>query len=1312
MSSFIITTIIFNISYNYSDSIPVRYSDKREENSIFSTSEHNFSSPGFNSRGLPMSRSDSQGEPNNNLSNAKFIKLKLSGNSFLFGNFTPTDSIDWYKFNVTKGDNNGNNADRFYFSLTDDNTTTGVLMELFTPSPWPHKLVRSIVHDKDSGSPDPAMIDMVAPLDGTYYLKIIPNGLPTKANESYVLSYGRLKEATNAAYDNDNSFDSPFVKWVDPNAESVIISDYLSAVWDVHDHYNFTGYENQTLEIILSPPSTGDFDLYLYDNKSSKFINSSEKWGKGSGAQEYIKYKLPEDKEYYIRIVAKINDTKPVENEDNRGKYNLMFKSNVPPRWRKSSEEHYYMNEDSKPVSFDPGDLWIDLNNDKLDYLLWNYTSMTWEPRDDEQKVISSVNYKAFKIQIINKNIPTNPDIIIKITPFANKHGTTKVKIGAKDKPDGAYGEHNITVHIKPVNDPPILNNTLSWEDMLGTAFFGNNQVSIFELNHAKIKIDAFDVDNDNLTYIIDFEDDSSAFAKNFHIDSKTGIISFYADYRYIGLYNVNISVKDDGKSPDNLIDAKRVTFIITTYNVNRIPKTYLKSPLNGSTIRSSIPTFIWNVTDADTSFENISFSVYLSNDLIKILTLSNDVLLSVVSNNSQYTVSNPLVDKMTYYWTVVPNDGIFTGVCEDDYSYFYIDTSVEAPEVYLISPIHMTILNYTEVELQWDISYDGDDIVFYDVYIGNTPWNLNMEATVDVSRYKTEYLLFGRTYYWQVVPKVGIGLETIEGDKSQIWSFSIKKNHIPPIVYLESPIDKSILKTNNLSLTWSIDYKDHEKVEYRLQVANSTNFNNLSYVSIKSKTFHYLNNLVEGKYYWRVVPYINEVPGVVSDYWSFTIITQVDQPLVVLRSPLDNSTLNSTWIELKWKLEYTGPISLVSYDIYLDNRTNDTTFMTMVKKDYRQLFISFELNDYDTYYWRVVPKVRSDEGIIIGRFNKNVAKFSINSTYRPTPNPKFNFTLTPTVMKLSPGDSKNVKLHFNNNGNIDLLIQIKFESEPVDILIIKPETSIITLPVGGDDFIEFNIETPGDIEKKVCVITFECTLKDFGVSKKDVLTVEITEKESKEQDGIDIGSSIGILLVIVVIVILILLFLFKVIKRKKSISTTEKVEISDSDIDSEARVAAPDSADTIKTDDLEDGEEPSKKELEPEHEPTVEHITTEIAKPVSKSEGASVGLAKPAAAVAVPVMAAPAISEEESIAKAKPAKAKPTKAKHTKAKPAKAKIAKPAEPVKEDKVEKEDLDEIGLDKSNNEKSANENSEVNKKEKKSSDNKKNRDSKK
>jgi hypothetical protein len=1118
---------------------------------------------------------DADSEPNDHILDANLLNLKYNNNSYIFGNFSNTDQVDWYKFDAIKGDKYGNNADRFYFSLSDVATTTGVYMELYAPLPWPHKLIRSQVNDRQKQDQDPGLIELVAPLNGTFYLKICPNGTPVNSQETYVLSYGVTKEDTNAAFDDDNSFESPLVNWIEPHAESLVINEYLSAIWDIQDFYNFTGYRNQTLNIIMTPPMDSDFDVYIYHERSIDPLAISDKWGIGPDGVEIIDLKLPADGLYYIRILAKVNNTSPDDTNNNRGIYKLDIESNVPPLWHNKAKTHYYINEDAKHIFIEPEQQWWDLNKfDKIVYLIWNITLGDWEPRDKNDKIVSSVQYDLFEVQIVNNGSAQYPNEVLKILPNSNKFGISDIKLGAYDSPPEEYSEKNITIHILPLNDPPVINNTLFWEDQAQNAILDDDKITVFEFNTAQIKIDAYDLEEDSLSFSAQFIDNSTPFSKEFKIDSRSGVITFYADYKYIGMYEIIITAIDDGKTPDNQKSTRAINLRISSFNIDYAPKTNLITPINGSIVKNLRPTLVWNVTDYDTPITNISYKVYLSYDISEVISHSEDALISEVNVRTYILLSEDLMDSRTYYWTVIPYDGIFNGYCQDNYHSFKININVNAPSVRLISPPNNIILNNTNIELRWDIKSSVDSTVslMSDVYLGEGPNKLILIETITTNSYFPKDLKNKHTYYWQIVPKMESKSDFIEGEKSPVWKFSITKSHRPPTVNLELPRDNSILKYNYLSLSWKVEYESSEILDFEVYISKSQNFDDTPVGLVSEDTYYKVKDLEPGTFYWKIIPFVDDVPGIESEIWSFRIYPKVVQPIAIPKSPVDNSTITTTMTELKWTIDYTGSVAKVKYDVYLDSTTDDPAKMRLIEKDLRQLFTTpnEKLIDGKTYYWRVVPTIVIEDGIVVGDFFGTVGKFKVDTTFQPTFNPKFNFTIQPAFLEMKPGNSKKVTVTIINEGNMELEINISYLVEPNGLITLNLTSDRITLLPGEDEIIEIEIIVPEKIKQNVFVITVDCKADQISTSNKEIMTLEIGDVDEPVKGDESISIEVIILFVILIIIVLIILTILKSRSRKDQKQAGEnqklKDEIDDDKIGSEKtngtdRVPIPDDA-------------------------------------------------------------------------------------------------------------------------------------------------------
>ena len=1074
-----------------------------------------------------------------------FPKYDLVNKTDIQGNFSYGDTVDCYKFTAIKGDANGNNADRMRFWLYDINTASGVYMELYAPAPYTHKLAISEVHYVPNPKSSPGQFDIIAPVDGTYYIKVISNSPTPGSKDEYILTFYFVKEPTNPGYaPADNSFAQ--ARLVDiTKQDTTLPNQYLDPTWDIHDFYNFTGYKNQTLEITLKPQSTADYDLYLFDQLSVVPFRKSETTS--AGALEKIKVTLTETKTYYVRVWAKYNGT--IKPPNNYGWYSIEFKGNVPPLWIDSAKKYYALAEDAPPIYIEPEEVWKDLNiNDEIEYLLWNTTEATWEPRANNEVIISTVYYDNFKTQLINNGTIYIPDEVICITPLNNKFGISEAKLGAQDSPAGTFGIQNITIDINPLNDPPIINNTLKWNRFLPDELtIGNNKITVEEENDVKIQVTAYDVEGDSIT----FSDNSELF----DINPTTGLISFHADFTLIGPHKINITAIDDGTNPDQQSTTLTITLEIKGY-IDHRPKITILGPENNSIIKTLYPTLIWNVSDIDTDPDEITYDVYLSTDLNEILTRSTNALIENDINITTFSFkqTEPLEDNVLYYWTVIPFDGIFTGICINDYSQFIVDTRVIAPKVTLVSPRNGSILNYTFIEFEWRIEYEGDMKVFSDIYIGTSAVGLTQyEMDYQDTIYNYEFTS-GHKYYWKVIPKAGIPPSRITGEESPIFTFEILKDYHPPTVKLTTPIDRSILRINEVTLSWEVSYEHPQDVGYEVYLSNTLVFSSTPAEIVQGQRYLELTGLSNKVYYWKIVPFVGDNPGPDSDIWWFKIDPLVVQPIVVPLKPENNMTISSSWVELKWTLNYTGPIAKVRYDIYIDNTTADRNKMRLVNSNYKQLFFGLNVDDGKTYHWYIIPSIEVDEGFIVGDFYGGVSTFFVNYSYLPPPAPEFKIKIDIDILIIKPGNTTIINIQINNTGNVELTINITYEIDTEDILFVSLPTRRVVLDAGESKTVPFMISTsPNAKHDKPIGITINANVEDFDLTDTGTFSIDIEEDKDKKGDqetsGLFSGENsylIFVVLLIVVIIILLTFFAYTKIKRNRLLENQRREMIFD----------------------------------------------------------------------------------------------------------------------------------------------------------------------
>ncbi|MCK5560479.1 MAG: FG-GAP repeat protein, partial [Thermoplasmata archaeon] len=150
---------------------------------------------------------------------------------------------------------------------------------------------------------------------------------------------------------------------------------------------------------------------------------------------------------------------------------------------------------------------------------------------------------------------------------------------------------------------------------------------------------------------------------------------------------------------------------------INYPPEVILLSPSDSIIIKTLTPELVWKGTDPDED-TSIYYYVYLNTDENKIINLDKSALL--VSNfiDPKYKLESPLEDGFTYYWTVIPNDGIINGICSSGIWHFKIDTTVEIPIVTLVSPINNSNVSTQTPSLTWNVNYSNKKIVSYNVFI------------------------------------------------------------------------------------------------------------------------------------------------------------------------------------------------------------------------------------------------------------------------------------------------------------------------------------------------------------------------------------------------------------------------------------------------------------------------------------------------------------------------------------------------------------------------------------------------------------------
>jgi hypothetical protein len=1115
---------------------------------------------------------------------------------------------------------------------------------------------------------DPAIVTMFAQVNPFFYLEIRSN--PPANNYNYILSVVN-ETAQNPEFSDNEKFSQ--AQEINITAGKTLngLEQYLDKSYDFADFYKFDALKEQKILIDLEPSSNinDDFDMFLFSSQMAtpgNWIKSSE----ASNQDEKILFFCPKDDTYYLRVAVK-NIADP--NLRNMGDYTIKFEGNIPPQWNTSFPTNYVMDEDGPSQIIPITQAYYEKNvGNEIHIEVFNPNigvGGDWVRLSD----ISSIS-------LTNLTISTQGELIkdLKIKPKPNKFGVDVINIRATDNHEENYTEQDLTVKIRPTNDPPVLNGTNHWIITSGLTPSNNGdritgqEGSLFEcFVTAYEPYDPWDV--------ITFSDTSEFF----DVDPVTGKISFMANFTYTGEHDIKITATDNGTPQANTTRDYKI--IIEPSEV--FPEVELLNPKDEGILFNLKPQFTWQQTNQEFEDSTIYYDLYLSTSLNSVKNRLKEALLITLKDTTIYIYPDNLTDLTTYYWTVIPNDGLHLGQCKSGIFEFKIDTTIPRPNAILKHPLNDQILNSDTVTLSWDLEYTGRDAVSYDIFFGVSSEELEdplraPTTTITQRSYEIKNLYFERNYYWKIRPHTS----KVIGEDSEIFSFFITKK--VPTIRLLNPVNNSIiLPQDEITLTWNINYTQPSKITCILYWSTSPTFTDVTGINVGNNRSYTLTGLEKRTYYWKVIPYLDTLLGFASETWTFAV-KEVKVPEAVLKEPI-NTTLFSTGdsivVVMSWGVEYEGVFELsdVWFEVYLDNSTNDPGKMTRVTEDnYKQTFytavLPFEENL--TYYWYVIPHLITDEGPITGICRDGVVHFIFGE---PDKIYLGKLELTTHSIKIEAGTQKIVHFILKNLGNQQTTFDITTSVQGTDLINPSPDLKTAVLTVGANSNISLNILVLANVEPGNYNVTVRATAQESTVVySEDVIMVTVVgeliesdDKGLKKDDGLLSNLAlIGIIVVVIVIVILIVVFLL--VQRSKA----EKRRREERRRKAEERVAAQKEAERSQPSYLTEPtqEAPQVKvsaykpeSVAPVHAASVKPAVTTVTPAAVKPAPAKAALpsAKPAVttvttvtpAKPTPTPAKPAVAAKPATAQPQPAKAVAAKPVTAQPQPAKAVAAKPA---------------------------------------------------
>jgi len=432
--------------------------------------------------------------------------------------------------------------------------------------------------------------------------------------------------------------------------------------------------------------------------------------------------------------------------------------------------------------------------------------------------------------------------------------------------------------------------------------------------------------------------------------------------------------------------------------------------------------------------------------------------------------------------------------------------------------------VNFTSAYSLFDFTRDAedDDLEFLLVYPTEF-LQINVTETGHINVTSKE-----KDYHGEAVLNITIR-EKLSGSLGKALDIPVtidSVNDIPKLTLL-FPEDDAYSSEVNITLKWSVMDVDDELNNITFDVffgeaANPPkirgNYNAMEYEMTD------LSDMTT--YYWKVIPSDDEEEGVcIGGTWSFTVDVRLYLSKVVLLTPVNQTSLMVTQVNLSWEVMTNPGNKSLTFKVY---RGPSFDNLSVIHATTSTSYLVTDLQPSTDYYWKVIPSQGTEEGLCIS----GIWKFSVGDI----PIYGIEVILDIPPVKVVPGQEYKFNFTVRNTGNRDLDITIDVEGN-LSSFVDMPSNLI--LKEGEVEVIEVTLSTELDLEIGPYPLQFIIGYQ--GLNKTRTLSVQIIDKAvNGDGDGKDTsdgfklsGKVLYALIGGVVVIILIIALIIMLIKMK-----------------------------------------------------------------------------------------------------------------------------------------------------------------------------------
>jgi hypothetical protein len=413
-----------------------------------------------------------------------------------------------------------------------------------------------------------------------------------------------------------------------------------------------------------------------------------------------------------------------------------------------------------------------------------------------------------------------------------------------------------------------------------------------------------------------------------YHIPTQTmALISVKADGEQ-GIDNSHSPImSDDGRwvafvsIADNFVTGnfdKPHLLLKDTTLLNPIPTApTLLTPTTGATSADPQMTVTWDSVANATDYQ---------------VQLATDAQFTKIQYDQTVATTNatlPIIPN-AYYWRVRGKNGAIFGEWSEVRTFSRTFTSIPVLDL----PADLTTTNQQSISFTWGAM---PDVLAYEFQLASDNGFATIIKTgIATSPTITQTISTQGTYYWRVRAK--------NGDYASDWStpFSLTITQLPAPVLL-TPVHFGLITTQDpVEFSWeAVPNATH----YQIYISQDPTFEFVWYQDdfVFGTTFTQAF-YQSGTYYWKVIPYQDNLGGVVSALNQFNVDYL---PTPILTSPSTSITSYSNNVTFTWE----PVVGATGYYVHIDNDPNP---YSSIIYDAETTSYTHTFQSQGTFYWRV----------------------------------------------------------------------------------------------------------------------------------------------------------------------------------------------------------------------------------------------------------------------------------------------------------------------------------------------------------------------